>query len=278
MKKIIAAIQRVDDSMKSFAEFSMNLARDVKMPLQLVATQSITARQIPAIVGVGIPKPDGLLLKEITARTDIAFKEVVIELKKGYSDIDYDLDFGVFPEKIKEYDQKDEAFMWLLNRRNDDGFFSQVFGTIETDISNESNRPVLNIPESTAYTSPRQVVIVLSVTDEPFDLKPLLDLQKVLGFNTHYIVDLPSLEYNMDKKTKIKHLRSFIGDEYDRLDGIISIVPDVDTAGYIDHVIEEESPDWLAFHKDQKSIWHRLFSNDNINHYILRSQRPVMVF
>lgn len=278
MKKIIAAIQTVDDSMRSFAEFSMNLARDTNMPLQLVATQSVPAREIPVIVGAGIPRPDGLMLDKIYERSDNAIRTVVNDLRHLYPNIDYELDFGILPEKIKEYDEKDEALLYLLNRRSQEGFFTEVFGTIETDITNDSKKPVLNVPESTVYTSPQNVLVVLSITEEHLDLRPLIELQDSLGFNPHFIVDLPGIDSSMDNRTKIKHLRSYVGDQYNYLDGVVTIVPDANTVGFIDHIIEGESPDWLAFHKDQKSVWQRLLSNDNINHYILHAQRPVLVF
>ena len=270
--KILTTIQDIHDDINDYLIYNAQLAEDYNLKMELVASSPVvTTEPVPtAIVGGGTPEPIGFHRETIDRLNEQRLSKYVEMLKNIHADVDYNISLGLLENRIHEEDLKADAIFWCINQKSSDNYFNQLFGTLETTLSKQISLPVLIIPESCKYQTPKTLLMVIRDTID-FDINRIDELTKVLGLDVLYAFQEDNRELNMEK------IMSDLNMSLEDYEGKIKFFTELEGSNSIDKLIEEMKPDWISFSNYDRSIFERI-SKTNTNELILSSNLPVLNF
>jgi len=271
-KKIIAAIQELQEDVADYLHYTARLARDMDLELELIAgSPVISVTQTPtALVGVGSLHPaDVMQLKTIEDRKS-TLNIVIDKLKEINKDIKLNIGLGTIENRVDQADEIDEAKLVVLDQSSSDNIFNQLFGTTETSISKGTDLPTLMLPGNIEYKKPKKLLCFIK--DTPYEANT----------NMNEIVDLFDLDvtyaFEQDEdEHNIKEMMATIGVGFSDFEGeLISYTSKSDTTD-IDTLIKDNSADWIGILNYDRPLIERIYKKST-NSMILTSDLPLIIF
>ncbi len=166
--------------------------------------------------------------------------------------------------------------------KSDFNLINELFGTPETKLAEETNCPVLLLPEGTSYSEITDINYLLE-RDKPIEevIEEVQFLKRIADTHSHkatinlvyYFGDNKELA---DKELALKRSLILKALNYDKLVFLNMSEHDIETA--IHQNTEKYVADIFAFPNREKSFLERLTSKDNTKRLILQSKIPVLVF
>ena len=272
-KKILSTIQLIDGELDHYLDYCVRLGLDFDIPVQFVAAQSLATPYSLASAGVAPaastdPVSAGV---DMYAMTEEKLMTIVNDLKSVYSNVSFDLDYGLLTEKVLADEEAKDVLFWAVNLRNEDSYLNEMLGTLETTISKESNKPALNIPKNYKYKKPETLLHVVSPLNGGYDLSNIIAISEQLSLDLKFLIDGDGGK---------NQLRSFIENspiDMKTFNGSIGFLPSENQKEYIQNEIELHNPDWISFQNFDTNAWSRLFTDMNTNSLLLHAQRPIII-
>lgn len=181
-------------------------------------------------------------------------------------------------EEIAEH----QPAMVIQTIKSDFNMINELFGTPETKLAEQTNCPVLLLPESTNYSEITDINYLLE-RDKPIEeviaevnfLKRMADTPKHKATINlvYYFGDNKELA---EKELALKKSLLLQALNYDKLVFLNMSEHDIETAVHQNTV--KYAADIFAFPNRDKSFLERLMSKDNTKRLILQSKIPVLVF
>lgn len=166
--------------------------------------------------------------------------------------------------------------------KSDFNLINELFGTPETKLAEQTDCPVLLLPEGTEYSEITDINYLLE-RDKPIEevIKEIHFLKKMADTYAHKAILNLVYYFGDNKELAEKELalkKSLILQElnYDKLVFLNMSDHDIETAIYQN--VKKYAADIFAFPNRDKSFIERLTSKDNTKRLILNSKIPVLVF
>jgi len=272
-KKIVAAIQELQEDVADYLHYTARLAKDAGFDLELIAgSPIINVTQTPtALVGVGSLHPaDVMQLKTIEERKS-TLNTVLDKLKEINKNINLNIGLGSIENRVDHADVMDEAKLIVLDQSSSDNIFNQLFGTTETSISKNTDLPTLMLPGNIEYKKPKKLLCFIKDTPQKANSQ-LNEIVELFDLDVTYAFEQDDDEHN------IREMMSTIGIEFSNFEGeLISYSSDSSNKTDIDTLIKEISADWIGILNYDRPLVERIYKKST-NSMILSSDLPLIIF
>jgi len=211
----------------------------------------------------GIPKAN-LKLKQIEKTvTKIAEEEGEALVKQLRHEIkgNYKLHFKAIrshtvAEMVKRHIEKNPTNMVVMGSRGASALKKVRMGGTAVSVIDESNVPVMAIPEFAIYKNLEHIVYATDLKNVQKELDIIVEFARIYGSYIHMIHVIPVMDKKMEAEIhKVEQL--IHKSNYDKLD--FKLIIDDDIPGAIDGFIKETHADLLTTFTHHLSLYEKLF-------------------
>lgn len=270
--RIISIIQNTIEPEKSYLNYATKLAKDYDMPLELFA-RSPRLHNTPVFHTTGdnnyIPTTKIVQEKALNYRTN-QLSNISDKLKSEYKNIFWNVQLGSVQESFKKIKDKVAVSLTLINQLNSDSLFNEWFGTLETELIKDSDKPVLLIPKNKSYKKPEKILLIVK------DL-PSLPLKQIQKLKNNFDLKISYAFVQEGEEIGLQDIMNLLDKDFTKFIGTINKFSMKYSGNHLDNILKREKPDWLSFINFDRQFFDRL-TKPNTNKLLLSSDLPCLAF
>lgn len=256
-------------------EYGLQLAKTLNRSVLLIDVKRVAVATMPDYA-TGYAEEyhsDIAMAGELLEFAEERMKEITERAKTIWPHVDYDVELGFLEQSLSERAKEEQPFMVVLERTNEYSTMNELFGTVESRISEGVDSPVLVVPNEILYRPVNHILYLL-----PFPEGEHQDwvsfFQIVNELQAKVTIGLVFAEASLDAEKVVADFQQTFG----RTD--IDFIPLLESQleNHLENTLVKKDVDWLAFQHRSTSFLGRLVNHFTNQRLILQSEIPVLVF
>jgi hypothetical protein len=258
--------------------YGVHLARKLKTPAILLAIEKINNAAFPFVVtGGGLAYLMYQDFKTLKRKAIPHLRKLSLDIRQIWRKVYCDVAIGFSNQKVISLMDEKESFLLVIEGRSDLTTLNEWFGTYETRIAERADCPVLVLQPQTVWQPVQKILYIMDKNDAKIDnLQILATLAESLNAHLQVVVVSKKGINKVDStyEEMISVFRNFLAYKKPTF---YRIFEDKKAEEVVD-LVNDISPDWLAFEQKNNNFFERIFYNYNTKRLILQSEIPVLVF
>ena len=189
-------------------------------------------------------------------------------LKQDYPAIFWNVKLGTVQESLNQIQNQFPPNLSLINQHSSDHFINEWFGTLETELIKNTNRPVLLIPNGKPYHKPEKLLILIR------DL-PKIPTQTIKKLQENFNLNLCYAFVEEQQTIELKDIMQSLNKDFKHFIGSINKFSIKYSGDHLDQIMDRERPDWVSFINFDRRFFDRL-TKLNTNKLLLSSKLPCL--
>lgn len=270
MKKILSVIDTLDESIKSYCSYNVDLSKNNKLYLDFIYNYKEEVNNNPVLVtGSGLSYPQNLVQANTYANHELELENLTKPFKAYYRKVNYLIGKGELLDKINIQTRKQRYLLCTMRKLSSDSWWNVMFGTTETELSKATKIPCLFIPDKYNYSKPQTLLMFMNSYDKKA-FKKLKRIARTLGLYVRIVVE------NTLARKQLKLIQTELATTscFDTM--IIELKNEQLEAHYINALIKKFEIDWVGYSNYDKNMLERMFKVSE-NKLLLESDIPTLI-
>lgn len=275
-KKIYILIDNYDKLEKA-PLYGLHLAKTLNRSVVFVAVEKVPYHYAAtAVSGTTMPHHDLLNVEEMKAEIEPKLERLCMNNKVLWPYLSYEIAIGFPIAKVIGMTKSKQPHLLVVEGQNKPGTFNEWFGTIETQIAEGADCPVMIVPSNYTWQQPKKLLYLMDFTDTKVDnLRFLSKLSKRIKADLQVV--LLSEKKTEEGQARYDEMRRIFQSLLNYKNVTFHHVIANKDAEKVRKIVTETAPDCLAIEPKSKSFLERLFNDYHTQRIVLQSEIPVIV-
>jgi len=188
---------------------------------------------------------------------------------------------GLPEEEILKYIKEIQPIMIVMGTRGTQQKTAELIGSITAEIIEQTNTPLLTIPEHIGFSDPGKIRrLAFATSFRPEDMTAFERLTEILK---NYIKDIEIQLFNIStsrnewNEIRLTGFSEYLKKHYPALNITFSVTPDGDLLEAIDKFVAVNKIDVIAFSTRRRSAIMRIFNPSIAHRMIFHGNTPLLV-
>lgn len=275
-KKIFILIDNYD-KLAAAPRYGLQLAKTLNRSVVLVAVEKIPYHYAAtAVSGTTMPHRDMVNIEQMKAEIRPKLERLCMNNKVIWPYISYEIAIGFPIAKVIGMTKSEQPHLLVVEGQNEPGTFNEWFGTLETQIAEGADCPVLIVPSEYGWQPFKKMLYLMDLDDAKVDnMRFLSDLSKRTKADLQVV--LLSEQKTLEGQARYEELKKVFHSLLNYKNITFHHVIASKDAEKVQKLVTETQPDCLAIEQKSKPFLERLFNDYHTQRIVLQSEIPVVV-